>query len=422
MTEEKFKELQSAIDVKLEKANNAAIEASKQAANDAASKQTEGYKAAMEDLQKSVGDYKTAVDKMHADQNKRMHEASMNPWQKAIREHKDALASMASKDKTKSVSFEADLLLKDAPDPMTAGNSIDDARRVIPYQRVVQTPVFDPEERPLRNYISVGSVSSDSVEWHIEKVPGSSPEESYDYDENAGAVNSDAAGAKPQSDFEWGLETLIVRDIAHFVTLHKNLMADLPLLETYLPQRLRDGILRAESKQILTGQNSQRELVGLDQTGSHAGFADSDFQAALAGAGKDVAKANFIDILGYSLTQLRLNNYSGSLILVNPEDYYTLMFAVNDEGTYHMMTPLYQYVAQLVVQSNYVTKGKFFTLDAARATTLFQRAPVAIDFSYENSDNFVKNLVTIRAEERAVLVTERPNAVIYGDFGDAVAT
>jgi HK97 family phage major capsid protein len=136
---------------------------------------------------------------------------------------------------------------------------------------------------------------------------------------------------------------------------------------------------------------------------------------------KTVAEANFIDILGYAKTQLRLNNYVANRILMNPADYYSLMFVVDNDGDYLMNTPNWQYVANLIVQTNYVTEGNFYVFDS-RANTIFQRENVNVEFSYEDRDNFQKNLVTIRAEERIVQVTDRPNGIVYGDFDSAVAS
>lgn len=410
------------IDEALQKANDAYSEAEKNG-NVADNEYIKQIKSEIQDLVTKYDKNVKELDRVKADFQKAgsFGRNGVDAIAKAFDDNKEAIAAMTEKRRDKNATVQlkhSDLFTKNT---MTTGGSLEN-RRVIPFDRVVDTPVFDPEERPLRDLFRTGTTSADSVEWVIEQVPDTTPQESYDYKNEAGSVNSDAAAEKPQSEFQWDLETRQVRDIAHFVTLHKNLMNDLPLLQTYLPNRLRDGLLRAESEQILTGQDAQRELIGLNQAGSHAEFDVSSFQAAIVNNGKDVAEANFIDILGWAKTQLRTNNYAGTLAIINPEDFYSFMFSVNEEGLYHMNNPVYLYVAGIVEQSNYVPQGKFFVMDRNRSNLLLFRENVTVEFSYEHNDNFTKNLVTIRAEERAVQVTERPNGIIFGDFDDAKST
>jgi len=429
--DEKVQAIQKALDTKVDELNKAYQENDKIRGqeNDKANERIEElkgqvteYSEKFEAAQKELEETRTDVDKLKADMEKQSYgrKSVRDVYGDAMKAKEEAIKGMSEKATGKHTGFQVkadDFFRKDT---MTTGGSLED-RRVIPYDRVIQAPVFDPEETALRQYFNVASTTADSVEWPIEQVPGSSPQENWDYNNQAGSVNSDDADIKPESEFQWDLETRTVRDIAHLARLHKNLMNDLPLLQTYLPNRLRDGLLREESRQILLGADGSQEIIGLSQTGSHAPFDVSGFQAAVVNNNKTVADANYIDILGYAKTQLRLNNYVASRILINPEDYYSLMFVVDDEGRYLMNTPNWQYVAGLIVQSNYVTAGKFYTFDS-RANTLFQRQNINVEFSYEDRDNFQKNLVTVRAEERIVQVTDRPNGIIYGDFAEAVGS
>lgn len=420
--EEVVKELHSKIDKKLDEAQKAYLEADKEGREEISEKQKE-LKAEIKELVDKYDETVKELDTVKGDLGKlqSFKKTEGNPFAKAFQEKEEAIKDMANKQYNKSTLTtmkSEDFFMKAT---MTTGGSLED-RRVIPYDRVIQQPVFDPEERPLRDFFRVGTTSSDTVEWPIEQVPGSSPQEDWDYDNNAAAVDSDAAADKPESEFQWDLETRTVRDIAHLVRLHKNLMNDLPLLQTYLPSRLRDGLMREESRQILRGQDSNSEIIGLSQTGSHVDYDVASFQAAVVNNGKTVAEANYIDILGYAMTQLRLGNYGASLILMNPEDYYSFMFSVNNDEDYHMNNPVWLYVASIVQQSNYVDQGNFYVLDRNRSNFLLTRENVNIEFSYEDRDNFQKNLVTIRAEERIVQVTERPNGIVYGDFAAAIAS
>jgi hypothetical protein len=52
---------------------------------------------------------------------------------------------------------------------------------------------------------------------------------------------------------------------------------------------------------------------------------------------------------------------------------------------------------------------------------VFDRWTARVEIATENEDDFIKNLVTILAEERVALAVYRPEAFIYGDFDTALA-
>jgi len=68
-----------------------------------------------------------------------------------------------------------------------------------------------------------------------------------------------------------------------------------------------------------------------------------------------------------------------------------------------------------------MTVDKFLTGAFKMGAQIFDREDANVEVSTEDSDNFRKNLVTIRAEERLGLAVYRPEAFIKGDFSDALA-
>jgi HK97 family phage major capsid protein len=59
-----------------------------------------------------------------------------------------------------------------------------------------------------------------------------------------------------------------------------------------------------------------------------------------------------------------------------------------------------------------------FLVGAFKLQTLYDRMAPEVLISSENVDDFEKNLYTMRCEERIALAVKRPQALIYGDFGN----
>lgn len=50
------------------------------------------------------------------------------------------------------------------------------------------------------------------------------------------------------------------------------------------------------------------------------------------------------------------------------------------------------------------------------AAQLYDRQKATVELSTENSDNFRRNLVTIRGEERVALTVSRPETMVYRGY------
>jgi HK97 family phage major capsid protein len=70
-----------------------------------------------------------------------------------------------------------------------------------------------------------------------------------------------------------------------------------------------------------------------------------------------------------------------------------------------------------VVPTPAMTEDKFLVGAFDMAAQIFDRQDATVEVSTEDQDNFIKNKVTIRAEERLALAIYRPAALVYGDLG-----
>jgi len=72
-----------------------------------------------------------------------------------------------------------------------------------------------------------------------------------------------------------------------------------------------------------------------------------------------------------------------------------------------------------VVQSVGMTADTFAVGDFTQHGTIYNREGVVVDMSESDSDNFTKNLITLRAERRLALASEVPAAIRSGDLTPA---
>ena len=149
----------------------------------------------------------------------------------------DAVKSFMAKPPSKgSVSFEVKAIINSATtDALGSAGDL-----IIPDR---QDGIVAPPQRRMtvRDLITPGRTNSNAIQ----------------YVQETGFVNNAAAVAemlqKPQSDLKFDLLTKNVATIAHFVMASKQILADAPMLQSYIDGRLRYGLAYVEELQILKG-------------------------------------------------------------------------------------------------------------------------------------------------------------------------
>ncbi|RSU21211.1 phage major capsid protein [Sphingomonas koreensis] len=245
-------------------------------------------------------------------------------------------------------------------------------------------------------------------------TPGRTASNAIQYVKETGFTNNAAPTAetaqKPQSELKFDLMTLPVATIAHWVQASKQILSDVPMLQSYIDGRLRYGLAYAEELQLLKGDGTGSNLLGMIP------------QATAYAAPGGLEAENMLDQLRYAMLQAVLAEYPATGHVLNPIDWARIETMKDNIGRYIIGDPASGAAPTLwrlpVVETPAMTVDKFLTGAFKLACQLFDREDANVELSTEDRDNFVKNLVTIRGEERVGLAVYRPEALVYGSFGN----
>lgn len=263
-------------------------------------------------------------------------------------------------------------------------------------QRVAGTML--PQRRmTIRALLAQGNTNSNSIEYDKEKV----------FTNSAAPVAEGAT--KPQSELQFEDATAPVRTIAHWMRASVQILADAPGLRSMIDQRLRYGLAYVEEAQLLTGSGSGQNLSGLI-TNATAYSAPGSLTAATP-----------VDVVRLMILQVALAEYPANGIVMNPIDMAAIELMKDTAGGYIIGDPQGTIQKRLwslpVVETQAMGVDKSLVGAFDLAAQIFDRQDATVEVSTEDQDNFVKNKVTIRAEERLALAIYRPAALVYGDLG-----
>lgn len=210
---------------------------------------------------------------------------------------------------------------------------------------------------------------------------------------------------KPESGITFTLATSAVTTLAHFIPASKQVLEDSPSLQSFINGRLMYGLKLKEETQLLTGSGANGNLNGI-------------YTQATAYTVQSPNLTNEIDIIREMIKQAQLSEYMPDAILLNPQDWYDIdvrKVGASDDR-YVVGDPRNMSVPRLwgipVIITNSMTAGTALLGSFALGAEIKDRQSASVEMSLEDSTNFQKNMVTIRAEERIALCVYRTAAFI----------
>lgn len=233
-----------------------------------------------------------------------------------------------------------------------------------------------------------------------------------EYVKETGFTNSAApvaeGAAKPGSDIKLDLVTTSAKVIAHWFKASKQVLDDIPQLTSMIDGKLRRGLGLVEEAQLLNGDGTGQNLLGIVP------------QATAYSAAFTPASATAIDTMRLAALQAALAEYPATGFVMHPTDWARIELTKDSTGRYIIGNPQGTLAPTLwslpVVATQAMTIDKFLAGAFDMGAQLFDRWDARVETGYEN-DDFTKNLVTILGEERIALAVYRPEAFVYGDLG-----
>ena len=215
--------------------------------------------------------------------------------------------------------------------------------------------------------------------------------------------------AKPYSGIEFATKITAVTTIAHMFKASKQILDDFSQLQSTIDAEMRYGLKYVEEQEILFGDGTGVHLHGIVP------------QATAFDPAFTVEQQSGIDDLRLAMLQAQLARFPASGHVLHFIDWAKIELTKDTLGRYILANPSgligpTLWGLPVVATEEAAFQGKFLTGAFNAAAQLFDREDANVVISTENADDFEKNMISIRCEERLALAVKRPEAFIYGSF------
>lgn len=254
----------------------------------------------------------------------------------------------------------------------------------------------------IRDLIAMGRTTSSAIFW-VQQTG---------FTNNAAVVPEGTL--KPTSSITFATQVTPVVTIAHLFKASKQILDDFAQLQSTVDAELRYGLAYAEEQEILFGAGGAGNIEGIvPQASAFApAFAPEERQK--------------IDDIRLAILQAQLARLPATGIVLHHMDWAGIELTKDTTGGYILANPLSLAGPRLwglpvVATELDEMEGNLLVGAFQSGAQFFVREDANVVIATTNADDFEKNMLTIRCEERGALAVKRPEAFVYGAFGTAVA-
>ncbi|MBT9428890.1 phage major capsid protein [Candidatus Symbiopectobacterium endolongispinus] len=275
--------------------------------------------------------------------------------------------------------------------------SSDVAGTIVAHDRQADILTKPPQRLFIRDLIASGKTQSNTIYYVKQKG----------FTNNAKTVAENTA--KPYSTIEFEEAAVPVRTITHMFKASKQILDDFSQLASIIDMELRYGLKYVEEQQILFGDGTGSNLNGIFT------------QATAFKAELKPAHRTAIDNLRLAMLQAQLARIPATGHVLHFTNWAQIELIKDTLGRYLLSNPaalttLTLWGLPVVVTEAAEFKDKFLVGAFNLGAQLFDREEANVVISTENTDDFEKNMISIRCEERLALAVYRPEAFIKGDL------
>jgi len=214
------------------------------------------------------------------------------------------------------------------------------------------------------------------------------------------AAEKAEAAAYAESVFVLTERTSNVRKITDSIPVTDEQLDDVSMVQSYLDNRMRFGVRKRLSSQLLTGNGVAPNIEGvLNVTGIQTQAKGSDSEP---------------DAIYKAIVLVRTTgDAEPNAVVLHPNDYQTIRLLTTADGIYIWGSPAESAPARIwglnIVETSEETENTGLVGDFANFAMVFERKGIDVQVGYVD-DDFTKGRKTLRADMRAAFVVFRPAA------------
>ncbi|MFG0786361.1 phage major capsid protein [Delftia tsuruhatensis] len=254
----------------------------------------------------------------------------------------------------------------------------------------------------VRDLFMAVSIATNSVEWVQEKL----------FTNNAGSRNGEG-NALPESGLTFEKKSSPVENIGHWIPASRQVLADAPQLQGLVDGRMRQGLKIKEDGQLLFGDGTNGNLLGL--TPQAVAFSAAGMPAVPSGGPAHTK----LDYLRWAFLQVAKAQYPATFAVLSLEDWALIQMMKTNDGAYIFGTPTDGAAPRVwgktVVESHAMAADDFLA-GSGFAATIYDREEVSVRVAEQHADFAIKGMVALIVEERLGFTVERPSAIVAGQF------